>query len=252
MISEIVVGVITFALLSAVSLASVSLYPRLRASHRDDETNTVVRLVANIFVVMTSLVFGLMLNSSKNTFEMLDTNVHTYATQLILFDRSLEFYGPATGEVRSALVTYVEHALTDPSRADDTLQHRRSDAEERLNAVGTMLNGVEGSAADQIAQLGDLRQQYRQIVEHRWMIVEQQAGTIPTPIIGMLVAWLAMIFASFGYRAPKNAVVLVVFNVAAILMAFSIYLVLDMDSPFSGLIQISDAPLHRALAEMLQ
>ncbi|SFB42835.1 Protein of unknown function [Rhizobium sp. NFR07] len=252
MASEIVIGVITFALLSAVSLASVSLYPRLRASHRDDETNTVVRLVANIFVVMTSLVFGLMLNSSKNTFESLDTNVHTYATQIILFDRSLEFYGPAAEEVRSALVTYVEHALTDPSRADDTLQHRRSDAEDRLNAVGTMLNGVEGAGADQAAQLGDLRQQYRQIVEHRWMIVEQQAGTIPVPIIGMLIAWLAMIFASFGYRAPKNAVVLVAFNVAALLMAFSLYLVLDMDSPFSGLIQISDAPLHRALAEMLR
>ncbi|WJH39863.1 DUF4239 domain-containing protein [Aliirhizobium terrae] len=250
--AEIVIGMIAFALLSAVSFASASLYPRLRASHRDDETNTIVRLVANIFVVMTSLVFGLMLNSSKNTFETIDSNVHTYATQLILFDRSLEFYGSDTGEVRSALVTYVEHALTDPSRADDTLQHRRTDAEERLSAVGTMLNEVQSATADETAQLSDLRQQYRQIVEHRWMIVEQQSGAIPTAIIGMLIAWLAMIFASFGYRAPKNAVVLVAFNVAALLMAFSIYLVLDMDSPFSGLIQISDAPLHRALAEMLE
>lgn len=33
-------------------------------------------------------------------------------------------------------------------------------------------------------------------------------------------------------------------------MAASIYLVLDMDIPFSGVIQISDAPLKRALAQL--
>jgi hypothetical protein len=178
--------------------------------------------------------------------------VHTYATQLILFDRSLEFYGDTADEVRSLLITYLQHAIADPSRADDTLQHKRSDAEERLKAIGTQMNSLQGADADQTALLGDLRQQYRQIVEHRWMIVEQQAGMIPTPIIGMLIAWLVLIFASFGYRSPRNAVVLVVFNVAALLMAFSIYLVLDMDTPFTGLIQISDAPLHRALAEMTE
>ncbi|WP_245480357.1 DUF4239 domain-containing protein [Neorhizobium sp. NCHU2750] len=206
--------------------------------------------MANIFVVMTSLVFGLMINSSKNTFESLDSNVHAYATQLILFDRSLRFYGDGADNVRQGLAVYLQHAIADPSRADDAVQHRRNEAEQRLTEVANELNLVAAADPARQALLDDLRQQYRRIVEKRWMIVEQEAGLIPRPVIGMLVAWLILIFASFGYRAPKNTVIFIVFNVASLLMATSIYLVLDMDSPFTGLVQISDAPLHRALAEM--
>jgi hypothetical protein len=37
---------------------------RLPSEHPQDDTSSVVRLVANLFVVMTSLVLGLMLNSA--------------------------------------------------------------------------------------------------------------------------------------------------------------------------------------------
>ncbi|WP_246686812.1 hypothetical protein [Mesorhizobium sp. B2-4-19] len=66
----------------------------------------------------------------------------------------------------------------------------------------------------------------------------------------MLHAWLALIFASFGFRAPKNAITLATYVVSAALIAGAIYLILDMDVPFPGTIQISPAPLERALAEL--
>jgi len=69
-------------------------------------------------------------------------------------------------------------------------------------------------------------------------------------LIAMLVAWLTLIFAGLGYRAPPNGVTISLFLVSTFLIAASFYLVLDMDVPFDGPIQISDAPLRRALAEM--
>jgi hypothetical protein len=66
----------------------------------------------------------------------------------------------------------------------------------------------------------------------------------------MLVAWLMLIFASFGFRAPRNAVVIGSFLVASALMAAAVYLIIDMDAPFGGPIQVSGAPLERAVAEM--
>lgn len=77
------VAVAIFTCLLAASLLMMQLYPKLAARHKDEDTNAVVRLVANIFVVMTSLVFGLMINSAKNTFEAIDSNVHAYATSLL-------------------------------------------------------------------------------------------------------------------------------------------------------------------------
>lgn len=172
-------------------------YPKLASLHRDDDTNSVIRLVANIFVVMTSLVFSLMINSAKYTFESIDANFDWYATSMIIFDRTLRDYGYAAQDSRNRLITYLERAIENRYRGD-----------------------------------------------------EESEGAIPGPLIGMLAAWLKLIFASFGYRAPRNSVVIGMFIILSLLITASGYLDLDMDVPFHGPIQISDDPLHRALAEM--
>jgi hypothetical protein len=80
--------------------------------------------------------------------------------------------------------------------------------------------------------------------------VEQSEGTIPAPLIGMLIAWLTIIFASYGYRAPRNAVVISMILISAMLISASLYLVLDMDLPFKGPVRISYQPYYRALREI--
>jgi hypothetical protein len=82
------------------------------------------------------------------------------------------------------------------------------------------------------------------------VIVEQSEGSVPMPMIGMLIAWLTLIFTSYGYRAPQNAVVVSMLLVSAALISASIYLVLDMDVPFKGPVQVSIQPIRRALIEM--
>ena len=99
---EALIAVMIFLCLAAAPLASMAVWPRLPARHRDDDTNNVVRLAANLFGVMTSLVLGLMINSAKQTFESIDHNVHAYATEMILLDRVLRQYGPDTDTVRAS------------------------------------------------------------------------------------------------------------------------------------------------------
>ena len=66
----------------------------------------------------------------------------------------------------------------------------------------------------------------------------------------MLVFWLAIIFASLGLFAPRNGTVYTIIFVCALSVATAIFLILEMDQPFEGLLQIPDAPLRSALAEM--
>ncbi|WP_256672469.1 hypothetical protein [Pseudomonas sp. o96-267] len=144
----------------------------------------------------------------------------------------------------------MEHAIANPYRGDEALQHRASPATQFLDEIGVVLAAIKPETRYQETMLSDLRQQYHSLIEQRWRIVEQSEGTIPMPLIGMLVAWMTLIYASFGYRAPNNPMVIGMFALSALLIAASVYLVLDMDIPFHGPIQISDAPLRRALAEM--
>ncbi|MDP9630747.1 UNVERIFIED_ORG: hypothetical protein J2W85_002822 [Ensifer adhaerens] len=248
--SAILIAVAAFLCLSVAALGMMHLYPKLPARHRDDDTNTVVRLVANIFVVMASLVFGLMINSAKNTFEGIDDNVHSFAINLILLDRTLRTYGLAGNDARQYLIAYVEGVIADPERVDNVQHQGPNSTQQRLDTVGNSLAAIQSADSLHESMLVSARQQYNRIVEQRWTIVEQSEGAIPMPVIGMLMAWMTLIFASFGYRAPQNVVVVAMFVVSAMFIAASVYVVLDMDIPFTGAILISDAPLHRALAEM--
>ncbi len=249
---EILIAVAVFLCLTAAPLVSTAVYRKLPAHHREDDTNNVVRLAANLFVVMTSLVLGLMINSAKNTYESIDHNVHAYATELILLDRTLRQYGPETGEVRQPLVAYVQRLTAEWTQTSETPLVANRLSERLLTEIGTRLIALAPADAAHGSLLQDARQHLAKVLELRWALIEQSEGTIPPPLIGMLIAWLVLIFASFGFRAPRNAITVATFVVSAALIAGALYLILDMDVPFSGPIQISSAPLQRALAELQQ
>src|SRR5690348_4295447 len=116
--SDLLISFAIFVCLIGAALLTLFTHPRLPATHRDDGTRDVVRLCAGIFVVMTSLVLGLIVNSAKNTFESADKNLHAYATQLILLDRTLRQYGADTAGARNTLLAYVKQAAARMAQRD--------------------------------------------------------------------------------------------------------------------------------------
>lgn len=245
---EIVVSALIFLGLVAASMGSLFFHGRLPPHHRADDTLGVVRAIANIFVVMTSLVLGLMLNSAKGTFESVDRNVHAISTDIILLDRWLRLYGPDADETRQRLLAYTEE--TAARIRNSTPLNVDRERQSLIDAVGHSLRAMTPADAEHIARWNDAIQQFHKIVEQHWILVEQSEGTLPMPIIVLMVAWLLLIFASFGYRAPYNAVVVTGLVVSAVLIAGAIYLIVDMDVPFDGPIQVSPAPLQRAIVEL--
>jgi len=63
-----------------------------------------------------------------------------------------------------------------------------------------------------------------------------------------VVFWLSMLFVSFGLFAPRNAIAVLTLLISALSVAGALFLILELDHPFSGLIQISSAPLRNALS----
>lgn len=242
---EILVSVVTFFLLVGASIGCLFGHVRLSPKQLQEDTNSTVRLVANIFVVIASLVLGLMLNSAKNTFQNVDDHLHAYATDLILLDKTVRALGPAGDDIHRGLVAYLNRALSaGPGVVPD------QQAEVLLEEVGNRLRAVRATDDQQTALWNEARQLYREILDQRWIIVGQSGGTIPIPLIVVVIAWLVLIFASFGYRSPRNTVVITTLIAAALLIAASLGLILDMDNPSSGLIQVSDGPLQRVLAQI--
>jgi hypothetical protein len=245
-VTELLVAAMTFLCLMVGAFAALYASAREPFKRLRDDTIETLSLVANIFVVMTSLVLGLMMYSAKNTLETANHNVHALARDIILLDRIARALGPDADETRRHLVEYLQESLD--GRGNVIEEDLRAEA--ILDATGTSLGAIRVSGDQRIALWNDARQLYRQVVQQRWVVVDAAGGTIPMPMIAMVVCWLTLIFATFGYQSPRNAIAATSFVVAALLISAALYLILDMDTPASGLIQASARPLQHALSEL--
>ena len=214
------------AFLCLIGAASAGAFSnvRLPSKYLQEDTIEIVTIVVNIFVVMTSLAIGLMLTSAKTTFETNDRNVHALATEIILLDRTLRTLGPEADEARRHLVEYAQTALNEAN-----LLEADPYAEGSLDAAGTSLRAIKASDDQRLALWNDARRIYRQVVRERWVLVDAAGGTIPAPLIVMLILWLAAVFVGLGYRAPRNAVVTTTFVVAALLLSGADWAILHRD-----------------------
>ncbi len=248
---DFLIAFLIFAALAGASLGSRALYDRIPKRHRAAQTEDLVRLFASLFVVMASLVVGLMLNTAKNTYESVDTNVHAYATEIILLDRTLKRYGAAdTADARRHLLAYVGEAAQRMTRGEPVLANRN--AETLLDGIGHAIRTLKPADDEGLKVKDRLEHRFDKIFEMHWALVEQSEGSVPPAFMVIVAAWLILIFASYGYRAPHNPIVVGSFLVSSMLVAAAIYLVLDMDVPFEGLIRVSPQPLERAIVEIMR
>src|SRR5439155_18823208 len=84
----------------------------------------------------------------------------------------------------------------------------------------------------------------------RWLLRAQAENTIPAALLAVLIFWIGVIFLSFALFAPRNATVLVTLLVCALSVSGSIFLLLEINGPFDGVIRISSAPMLDALSEI--
>ncbi|HME61220.1 MAG TPA: hypothetical protein VKH62_08205, partial [Candidatus Binatia bacterium] len=90
----------------------------------------------------------------------------------------------------------------------------------------------------------------RDIMETRWLVVGGLGSSVPVLFVVVVVFWLTILFGSFGLFAPRNATVISVLFLCALSVAGSIFLILEMDHPFDGLMKVSSAPIRYALTEL--
>jgi hypothetical protein len=82
----------------------------------------------------------------------------------------------------------------------------------------------------------------------RLLLFAQSGSSVSTTLLVVVVFWLSTLFVSFGLFAPRNATTIVTLVVAAISVSGALFLILELDRPFSGLVQISSTPLRNALS----
>jgi hypothetical protein len=89
-----------------------------------------------------------------------------------------------------------------------------------------------------------------EISRTRWLLFAQRNASIATPLLIIVIIWLAIIFFSYGLFAPSNRLVILTMMVVALSLSSAIFLILELDQPFHGVIQLSSEPMRNALRHL--
>jgi hypothetical protein len=212
--------------------------------HLDGETKDLIKLAVALIGTMAAMLLGLLVASAKSAYDAQRTELTQMAADTILVDRMLAHYGPETGEARGLLKEAVAGMLgriwgqdrgAPPTQVSNEILFDKIQELVPQNDSQRALKSQVSSMAFNVGQM-------------RWLLFEQSGSSISVPFLVVVVFWLSTLFVSFGLFAPRNATAFFALLISALSVAGALFLILELDHPFSGLIQISSAPLRNALA----
>jgi hypothetical protein len=249
--SPITICVIVFAWVFGGALVGIFIHSRLPKEHLDSDSKEAVRLGMALVGTTVALVLGLLIASGKGFYDTQSSEVTQLAADVVLLDKILIHYGPETKEIRVLLRSSVARMVDTtwgrdgadktrftPSAASEAL----FDKIQQLSPQNDSQRFIQSQALNTAIKVGQTRS----------LMVAQKTASVPMPLLAVLVFWLTLLFTSFGLFVRANVVVVVSLFTSALAVCAAILLILEMYQPYSGLIQVSSAPLRAALTQLGQ
>ncbi|MGO9177476.1 MAG: hypothetical protein ACLQED_15265 [Desulfobaccales bacterium] len=253
--SALIISLIAFACIFGGTLLGMFLRTILPGHHVSDDSKSAVMLGTGMIATMAALVLALLIASAKGNYDTMSSELRQASSRVILLDRVMAHYGPETNEARDLLRRSIASTIKRVWPEDNIEQAVAESTEGRVN--------IE-TIQDKLRQLSPRNDAQRwlqsraleisnEIAEGRWLLIEQLGQrTLPMPFFVLMVFWLTIIFASFGLFSPRNATVITVLLICALSAAGSLFLIIELDTPYQGLIKVSSVPLRNALAHLGQ
>ncbi len=243
------IALIAFAIIFGVSLLGMRLHSMLPDLHVSPETKETVRLGMGLIATMTALLLGLLIATAKGSYDSQRSEVIQIASRVAFLDRALAIYGPETGEARDLLRGAVASTIAN-------MWPDQTSATRDLNSSAQARKMYE--SIQNLAPHNELQQSLKaraletsvELSKTLWHLSAQAEPSIVTPLLIAVIIWLATIFLSFGLFAPPNKIVVATLLIVALSVSSALFLILELDRPFNGVIQISSAPMRNVLSQI--
>ena len=263
---ELSVAVLSLVLMVASFWGGMAVHRFLRDVHRSRELVESVRVVITLLVTFAALVLGLLISSSQARFSAREASLRGLSIDITELDQRLRDYGPAVDSLRAQLILYTKAAIADtwPDEAapeGNYPRHLRTVGNNRLESteLGAVLNRIDSEIrhldpddAFHRSTASGLRSRMTALLEQRWDLIVNAEASLSWPFVSILLFWLAVIFVIAGLSSPRNLLVFTVTLLAALSVASSIFLALELDTPVTGFITLSSTPLRSALLHITQ
>ncbi len=89
-----------------------------------------------------------------------------------------------------------------------------------------------------------------EIGQLRELLAAHATPSISQPLLVIVVSWLVIIFLGFSVVSPTNLTTGLALLVTALSVTGAVFLILELDQPFVGLLRISGEPFFKIMAGM--
>lgn len=247
---------VTSSIVFASLLGGALLGTRLRAivppHHLSREAKDSVSVAMASVATMSALVLGLLVAATNSAYNAGRNEVTQMAAKIDYLDRVLVNYGSETKEIRALLRRATEGALLRIWPNEKSSHSHEDPSASWTEALPNALQELspqddkQRSFKDQAVQLTS------EIGQMRWLLYAQAESSISTPMLVIVISWLVIIFISLGLFAPPNYTVMVALMLAVLSVSGAIFLILELDKPFDGIIKMSSGPMRNALQHLGQ
>jgi len=211
-----------------------------------------VGAIAGLVTLLLALVLGLLVFTAFSVFTTQQSEAQSLGPVIAEIDLAIEEYGPEAAGGRAGL-----RAALQRSRVrffGDALRGPQPFTFEEMRATLKGLNGyfasLKPATDDQkrlLASAWDLAKKYQ---DTQMLMARQLAAPFPPYVLAVVVCWASALFLGNGLVAAPNAVTVLAHLIGAVAVATAIFLILELSSPYTGVIRLSSAGIDRALAAL--
>jgi hypothetical protein len=242
-----VTAVVVFVCLAGAVALGMTMSRRLAAHHLSSESRDTVKLALGLVATLAALLLGLLVSSAKGTFDAEREQVNALAAKIATLDRVLALYGAEAAGARAELRLVIEGAIAQVWPAGDGARSDLGFVPQRGEAIFRSIASLSPTSSLQ----SDLKARATglafELIEGRSMFVALATGGISVPVLTLVIAWLVVILFGFSLLAPRNAVAGTALIISAVAVCGAVLLLLELYTPFDGVIQIASDPLLAAL-----
>jgi len=243
---------IVFACILIGTLVGMLIARVLPAHHLAADSKESVKQGLALIATLTALVLGLLVATTKGTYDTQSAAIKEIAANVALLDRILGKYGPETKEVRESLKEGTRMMLeqTWPNANGEPTILTTADLQFNGDLLFDRLTALQPkNEAQQLLKTRALEIAIS-VAQTRLRLSAQKESSIPLPFLLVLGFWLTILFTSYGMLAPRNATVISVLVVCMLSVSGALFLILEMDKPFDGVIRVPSAPLREVSANL--
>ncbi len=249
--SPLATSSVVFACIFGVALIAMFFKRFLPEHHLSADSKDVVKLGMGTMATLAAIVLGLLIATAKGTYDAQSGAIQELAAKFMLLDRVLAKYGPETKEARDLLRGAVEATLNRfwPDEGGRPANLTPGEARAAGEAMYDKIAALAPEKDDAKRALKDRALQITiDLLQERLRLFTRQNGSLPLPFLVVLASWLVILFAGYGLLAPRNATVVAVLFVCTLSVSAAIFLLLELSTPFAGMLRVSSGPVRDALS----